>query len=416
MTKVILAGICIQKYASTFTMKMQECKALCEACHMEVVETITQNTKVLDTRTAFRKGKLEELAQIVQESDVDLVVFYNTLSIPMTMQIASVIQCDVIDRTALILRIFASRAKTKQAKLQVEMARLQYDLPRILNEEIDVDRQRGGSITNRGAGEMRSSIIQRKYQQRIQTLKKELDKIEKQRHQDERRRSKTLLPRVALIGYTNAGKSSFMNYVLQHTNAQGTQVLQEDMLFATLDTSVRKVTTNQKSFLLYDTVGFVSDLPHSLIEAFHSTLSAAKEADLLVEVVDVSDSCYEEKMEVTKQTLKEIHADEIPVIHMYNKIDQCDNPQHIEGMCVSCLTGENMKEAIEKIINVIYPEEESVLCYLPYDKINMLDTYKQAIHIHVNQQDENGMVLALKGPKKYIQAFWKYRIERNMYE
>ena len=152
----------------------------------------------------------------------------------------------------------------RSAKLQTEMARLQYDLPRLLNSDNDRERERGGGVTNRGSGEMRSAIVARKYQKRIQDLKKELKKIESQRQMDERRRSKTLLRRVALVGYTNAGKSSFMNCLIQNTEASGNEVFEKDMLFATLDTSVRKIVYDKKTFFLYDTVGFVSDLPHTL--------------------------------------------------------------------------------------------------------------------------------------------------------
>ena len=221
----------------------------------------------------------------------------------MAERISAVAGCNVIDRTALILDIFSSRARSRQAKLQTEMARLQYDLPRLLNSDNDRERERGGGVTNRGSGEMRSAIVARKYQKRIQDLKKELKKIESQRQMDERRRSKTLLRRVALVGYTNAGKSSFMNCLIQNTEASGNEVFEKDMLFATLDTSVRKIVYDKKTFFLYDTVGFVSDLPHTLVEAFKSTLDAARDADLLVEIVDVSDDDYETKMEVTENTL-----------------------------------------------------------------------------------------------------------------
>ena len=268
---------------------------------------------ILELLSRDLKGKeaslySNDLSIDLEKMDVDLVVFYNSLSVQMAERISAVVGCNVIDRTALILDIFSSRARSRQAKLQTEMARLQYDLPRLLNSDNDRERERGGGVTNRGSGEMRSAIVARKYQKRIQDLKQELKKIESQRQMDERRRSKTLLRRVALVGYTNAGKSSFMNCLIQNTEASGNAVFEKDMLFATLDTSVRKIVYDKKTFFLYDTVGFVSDLPHTLVEAFKSTLDAARDADLLVEIVDVSDDDYETKMEVTENTLREIGA------------------------------------------------------------------------------------------------------------
>lgn len=415
MKRVILAGVCIKEKAFQFETKIQECIALCQACDLDVIQVITQNTNTIDTRTAFRKGKIEELAQAVQLENIELVVFYNALSIQMAQRISMSVQCDVIDRTALILNIFSTRAKSRQAKLQVEMARLHYDLPRILQSNHDGERQRGGSVNNRGAGEMRSAMIAQKYNQRIHDLKVELEKIEKQRYQDEKRRTKTLFPRVALVGYTNAGKSSFMNYCLQYTKAMGTKVFEKDMLFATLDTSVRKITYKQKTFLLYDTVGFVSDLPHMLIEAFQTTLSSAKEADFLIEIVDISDNEYEEKMEVTRQTLETIGAQDIPVLKLFNKIDLVQDKM-IEGIPISIKTQKNMEQAMDAVIKMVFPKEEKMRCYLPYDKINVLDTYKQLLHIRIERQDDNGMYLDISGPKRYMQAFMMYRIEGNIYE
>ncbi len=416
MKRIILAGVCVKEDANVFQMKMEECIALCYACDLEVVETITQNSNTMDTRHAFRTGKLDELRILVQDTNVDYVVFYNDLTVQMAERISACIGCNVIDRTALILDIFSTRAKTRQAKLQTEMARLQYDLPRLLNSDNDRERERGGSVNNRGSGEMRSAIVARKYQKRIQDLKTELNRIEKQNDQDEKRRSKTLFRRVALVGYTNAGKSSYMNYLLSHTSASGNEVLEKDMLFATLDTSVRKISSERKTFFLYDTVGFVSDLPHTLVEAFKSTLSAAKDADLLVEIIDVSDYDYETKMDVTEQTLKEIGADTIPVLKLFNKCDLLENHKEFPGICISTYTGENMDVSVHQILEMLYPREESLYCFLPYDKMGMFDEYKQVLDICIIKQDDKGMTLKIQGPSDYVHAFDLYRLEGIIYE
>ncbi len=188
------------------------------------------------------------------------------------------------------------------------------------------------------------------------------------------------------------------------------------MLFATLDTSVRKINLERKTFFLYDTVGFVSDLPHTLVEAFKSTLSAAQDADLLVEIIDCSDEDFETKMEVTEETLKEIGATDIPIVRFFNKCDLLEDTSMIPGLCISTYTGENMEESVKEILKVLYPREENMYCFLPYDKINMFDEYKQVLDIDILKQDEYGMTLFIQGPKDYIQAFDLYRIEGKEYE
>lgn len=411
MKKIILAGVCIKDTQAQFEEKMNECAALVEACGMQVIDTIVQKSNSMDSRFAFRSGKLEELHTLVKEHSAELVVFYNTLSVQVAQRISAACECNVIDRTALILDIFSMRARSRQAKLQTEMARLQYDLPRILNSETDTERARGGAVNNRGSGEMRSAIIARKYQKRIQDLKGELRKIEVRRTQDERRRNKTMIRRVALVGYTNAGKSSLMNRLIHMTDANGNMVYEEDMLFATLDTSIRNIHYNGTQFLLYDTVGFVSDLPHGLIEAFKSTLSSAKEADLLIHVIDASDKEYETKIAVTEETLQQIGANEIPVLRVFNKVDLLEDQSCLPGICISCKNETNIENVLHKIIEMLYPEEENMICFLPYDKIKLFDDYKPVLHIEMLECDEAGMKLLLKGPNRYIQAFAAYRLE-----
>ena len=411
MKKVLLAGVCIKGTQSQFQEKMNECASLVEACGMEVVDTIVQRSNSIDTRFAFRSGKIEELRKLVAYYGVELVVFYNSLTVQVAERISAACECEVIDRTALILDIFSRRARSKQAKLQTEMARLQYDLPRILNSDNDTERERGGAVNNRGAGEMRSAIIARKYQKRIQDLKEELQKIEIRRTQDERRRSKTMIRRVAIVGYTNAGKSSLMNRLLKVTNGEGSSVYEKDMLFATLDTSVRNIAYQGKKFLLYDTVGFVSDLPHSLVEAFKSTLSSAKEADLLIHVVDASETDYEKKIAVTEHTLQQIGAQDIPTLRVYNKVDLVKDVSLLSGICISCKNETNIEKVLDKVIEMLYPQEESMICYLPYDKMNLFDEYKPVLHIEMLRCDESGMVLSLKGPHRYMQELKRYQLE-----
>ena len=258
---------------------------------------------------------------------------------------------------------------------------------------------------------MRSSIIAARYQKKISDLKEELRKIEVRRYQDERRRQKTLLKRVALVGYTNAGKSSLLNAILSMQESGGQEVLEQDMLFATLDTSVRMVQSKHKKFLLYDTVGFVSDLPHGLVEAFKSTLDAAREADLLIHVIDAADPSWQEKSAITQETLKEIHADDIPQIHVFNNVDKLAHPERVDGLAISCYTKEGLDTLLEEIIEMIYPAEESIVCKLGYDKISMFDTYKAILDMDILKYHDDGLVVRITGEKKMLHVFDKYQIK-----
>lgn len=412
MKKAVLAGISLKNAPKQFASVFAETKALCQACDLEVVGEISQQARSMDQRTAFRQGKVQELSDLVRAVDADLIVFHNPLPIQVSERISSICGVNVIDRTSLILDIFAKRARSRAARLQVEMARLQYDLPRILHETADQSgHERGGSAYNRGAGEMRSDLVARQYAGRIAALKKELKKIEQQRWQDERRRTRTLMRRVALVGYTNAGKSSLMNAMIERSSSQGRKVMEEDMLFATLDTSVRMITYGQRRFLLYDTVGFVSDLPHTLIDAFKSTLDAARDADLLVHVVDASDPAWQDKILITEETLREIGAGSIDVLRVYNKCDLVPEEQIIEGEKISCQTGEGVDEFMKTLTERLYPKEDSGTFLLPYDRIAMIDMYKTAVTMDIAENREDGMVIHMSGPARYLAAFRAYRIK-----
>ena len=414
MKKAVLAGISLKNAPKQFASVFAETKELCLACDLEVVGEISQQSRTMDPRTGFRQGKIQELAALVQATEAEIIVFHNPLPIQTAERIASICGVNVIDRTSLILDIFAKRARSKAATMQVEMARLQYDLPRILNESADqAGHERGGSAYNRGAGEMRSDLIARQYAGRIAALKQELKKIEKQRWQDERRRTRTLMRRVALVGYTNAGKSSLMNALIERSSQQGGRVMEEDMLFATLDTSVRMITCGARKFLLYDTVGFVSDLPHTLIDAFKSTLDAARDADLLIHVADASDPACADKIQITEETLKEIGADSIEVLRVYNKCDLLSDSSQIDGLKISCKTGAGMDEFMQVLIDKLYPKEDSAMILLPYDRIAMIDMYKTAVDIKILENREDGMVVSLQGPSRYLAAFRNYRLKEK---
>lgn len=404
--KVVLAYFYSVEDKDTLDQTIDECIALCHACGMQVLVTVTQQTQKKDQ--GFGKGKLESLKNTVSTVDAEAVVFANNLSIGAIQKIHAITKVEVIDRTALILSIFSLRARTKEAMLQIEMARLQYDLPRLSQIKAEENHARGGGVTNRGAGEMRSAILKRQYQSRIQQLKKQLEILAKDQSGAEQRRSKTNLAKVALVGYTNAGKSSLMNAILKKYGQEKKDVYVEDMLFATLDTSVRKVEYENKQFFLYDTVGFVSNLPHELVEAFKSTLSAASQADLLIHVIDVTDHDIEHKIDITEHTLKLIGAASIPILRVYNKIDLMDELPNYEGLYLSTKTGKGLEELLASINSKIYPEDYRIECLLPYDKMKLFDDYKKRLSIEIIEEREEGILLEVKGQEKDMKPFLAY--------
>ena len=405
---VILAYVYPRNERTQAQSLIEETILLCEACGFHVCEVITQEKDYLDSKTGFYKGKVEELKTLVEYHDVKTVVFCNELPISIGLRLSQILDVEVMDRNSLILHIFSMRAQTKQAKLQVELARLQYALPRQMEPEDIQSHERGGSFSNRGAGEMRSTRIKKRYQARITQLKKQLKAIEKENQSAETRRQKSALGRVGIIGYTNAGKSSFMNAVLEITGEKNKDVQEKDMLFATLDTYVRHITYQSKEFLLYDTVGFVSNLPHELIEAFQTTLQSTLDADLLIHVIDASSANMEEKIEVTENTLKQIKADHIPCIRVYNKMDIAHDFNHENG--ISCKTKEGIENILQQIIHTLYPEETTFLCHIPYDKMSLIAEGKKTLSMKTIEENETGIKMEIKGPMVRMIPFLPYRL------
>lgn len=329
MDRALIVGANISTNAKTdnFDMAMEEMTSLVKACNMQVVGRIEQNMESANTATYIGTGKVAEVYEMVRSLEADIVVFDNGLSPIQLRNLQKELDCAVMDRTTLILEIFSTRARTREAKLQVEVARLQYMLPRLVGFHDALSRQGGasGAMSSKGAGEKKLELDRRRLEQRLTNMKRELEQIAGERETQRKRRAQSGMPRVALVGYTNAGKSTIMNALLEeYSDDESKKVFEEDMLFATLDTTVRKIAPPDKNaFLLSDTVGFISNLPHSLVKAFRSTLEEVKEADLLLHVADYSDENYMEHMKVTEDTLKELGAEGIPVIYVYNKADLC---------------------------------------------------------------------------------------------
>lgn len=311
--KAVLVGVINQDQTREQVYEhLDELDFLAETAGVEPVRKFTQNLATPNSRTYVGSGKLDEIDKFIKDNEIKLVIFDDELSPTQLRNIENVLEAKVLDRTNLILDIFAQRARTAHAKTQVELAQYQYLLPRLTRMWTHLERQRGG-IGMRGPGESQIETDRRIILEKIAKLKEDLKLIDKQMIQQRKNRGQMI--RVALVGYTNVGKSTIMNMLSK------SDVLAEDKLFATLDTTVRKVVLDNLPFLLSDTVGFIRKLPHKLVESFKSTLDEARESDIIVHVVDVSHKTFQDQINVVDQTLKELKINDKPILMVFNKID-----------------------------------------------------------------------------------------------
>ena len=311
--RAIIIGVITQQQSEEDVAEyLDELAFLAETAGAVTHKRFTQKLEYPNPKTFVGKGKLEEIADYVVANKINLVIFDDELSPSQLRNIEKILEVKIMDRSGLILDIFASRAQTAHAKTQVELAQYQYLLPRLTKMWTHLDRQKGG-IGMRGPGETEIETDRRIIQDKISLLKKRLEKIDKQKFTQRQNRGKMV--RVALVGYTNVGKSTVMNLLGKE------KVFAENKLFATLDTTVRKVVIQNIPFLLTDTVGFIRKLPHQLVESFKSTLDEVREADLLLHIVDIAHPCFEDHHDTVNETLKEIEAHDKPTILVFNKVD-----------------------------------------------------------------------------------------------
>lgn len=404
MDKVLIVGMNLvtEQKKQNFDLAMNEMVSLVEACNMEPVGRVEQNMESANAATYIGSGKVQEVREMVKALEADMVVFDNGLSPIQLRNLSRELGCAVMDRTTLILEIFSARAKTREAKLQVEVARLQYMLPRLVGLHDALSRQGGasGAMSNKGAGEKKLELDRRKLEQRLTTMCRELENIAEERKTQRKKRAESGIPRVALVGYTNAGKSTIMNAMLAaYVEDEEKKVYEEDMLFATLDTTVRKIVPMDKNaFLLSDTVGFISNLPHNLIKAFRSTLEEVQEADLLVQVIDYSDENYMEHIRVTEDTLKELGAEKIPMIYAFNKADLCGmgefaTVQGDDKLYLSAKSRSGVETLITLITGKLSAGYRDCSFIIPYERGDLVSYFNDNAVVYCTEYREDGVYM-----------------------
>jgi GTP-binding protein HflX len=370
----VLVGVVTKSQDATQLKEyLDELSFLAETAGAVEVKRFTQKLEYPDPRTFVGKGKLEEILNYIKENQVDVVIFDDELSPSQARNIERVIEVKVLDRSSLILDIFASRAQTSYARTQVELAQCQYLLPRLTRMWTHLERQKGG-IGLRGPGETQIETDRRIILTKIALLKEKLKEIDRQKATQ--RKQRTQMVRVALVGYTNVGKSTLMNLLSK------SDVFAENKLFATLDTTIRKVVIDNLPFLLTDTVGFIRKLPHHLVESFKSTLDEVREADVLVHVVDISHTNFEDQVNVVNETLKDLNALDKPTIMVFNKIDAFTYEKKDEDDLTPA-TKENY--SLEDLKKMWMSKNTHPTVYISaYKKINV-DELKDVLYKHIKK-------------------------------
>lgn len=412
----ILAGVQLKEDISYF---MEELEGLAEADGIEVLGCIVQSLEKPNTATLIGKGKVYELAEMCAKLEADMVIFNDELSGMQMRNLEEEVGVRVIDRTILILDIFAHRATSKEGKLQVELAQLQYRMPRLTGFGKSLSRL-GGGIGTRGPGEKKLETDRRHISGRIDDIKSELKKMGKTRNVQRLSREKSKIPVVALMGYTNSGKSAIMNRLLSMSQREDKTVSSENMLFATLDTQHRKITLEQGSeFILIDTVGFVSKLPHSLVEAFKSTLEEVQYADLLVQVVDsATDENKDFHIEVTNKVINQLGAGNKDRLMAYNKIDiaserPLDASRH-DSVCISAKTGENMDLLLEKIKEKIFGSRVEMSLLIPYDKGNINSYLCENAEVISMEYKDTGTLIRGRFSREDAYRYDEFKVEEEV--
>lgn len=386
--RVIIVGVDYYR-DKKFEYYMAELENLVLACDYNVVGKMTQKLPKVDNRHYIGTGKIQDLKDLVEELDANLIILNNEIGGMQNRNIEKICGCMVMDRTQLILEIFASRAKTKEAQLQVSIAQLKYQKPRMLGSYENLGRQGGGSAGTvaRGSGEKKIEIDRRKIDSQISLMEKELEKFVSARALQRNERDLNNIPIVSIVGYTNAGKSTLMNALVNDEK----KVFEKDMLFATLDTSVRRITLdNKQTFLLVDTVGFVSNLPTELVKAFRSTLEEIESSNLIVHLTDLTNDDRDVHREVVHETLTNIRVEDIKQIEVNNKMDLVDSVLENE-INISAKNDINIDKLMDIIKNEIFKDHKLCTLKLGYDMMSQISAFNEYTYVSDPEYTQDGV-------------------------
>lgn len=410
--RAILIGMEWGRNDSLWTVddSLEELKQLADTAGATVIKKFIQKRPKPDPAFFIGRGKVQELALYAQQENIDLCIFDDELSPAQQRNIESVMGIRILDRTALILDIFAQRARTNEGKLQVELAQLQYTLPRIMGKGLMLSRL-GGGIGTRGPGETKLEVDRRRIRDRIAFIKDQIEKVKAVRSLHRSKRKKNNVFEVSLVGYTNAGKSTLLNTL---TNSD---IYAKDQLFATLDPTIRQLTLpNKQEIIITDTVGFIQRLPHQLIAAFRSTLEVVTEADLLVHVIDVSHELYKEQAAAVHEVLKEIGAETKPVITVYNKIDKLPPDSKLadrlaleeDTVCISAAKKLNLETLQQMIESHLKSKAVEVTLCIPYAETAKAAQLHETANVLEQEYTENGAVMKVILPVEDLEAYNEY--------
>lgn len=422
--KVLIVGVDLESINFDIDSSMDELEKLVRAAEGHVVDRIVQKRKRIDAAYYIGKGKTEEIKNYCFELDIDTVVFNDELSPAQIRNLEDVIDRKIIDRTNLILDIFAKRASSKEGKLQVKLAQLQYRLPRLIGMRDYLSRE-GGGIGTRGPGEMKLETDRRHILREIDSIKSQLKDLEKVREVKRKQRESSKLPIVALVGYTNSGKSTLLNKILEYGEYYdpNKKVYVYDMLFATLDTSLRKCQLpNGQPFLITDTVGFVSKLPTNLIEAFKGTLEEIKFADVLLHVVDSSNVDLDLQLQTTFNILKDMEVLKKPIVTIFNKMDMVEvdnliyNNKFVDKkVFISAKNGTNMDVLLSIIEDSLPGEYKNVTMLIPYDNQALLSYILDNYVVDEMKHEEDGTKIIVNINAIDYEKYFEYIINRWLY-